>query len=187
VEEVSHFAAAERVAAEETRRMTTPDGKTLTFRLIPGLFTAQVLLGLFILVGLAAVVVKGTNAGELSSPKGLLILALALAANIAWWTLIWNVSHVAWRFTLLPTRFVADNRLRGQHVDIPWGAITSVKRVDMPWWQRWGVIYGVSAIETNEGHRILFWLPMTDYEGFLNELRSRAVNLERFDPSPVEQ
>jgi hypothetical protein len=165
---------------------TRPADTTLTFRLLPGLFPVQVIVGTCLSAGLVTMVSKGSRCRRPLLGEGTPIVTIGVVANVGWWMLLWNVSYVAWRFTLLPERFVARNRVRGHHVDVPWQAIVSVQRVDLPWWQRWFVIHGVSAIETNEGHRIFFWLPMTDHEGFVEELRARALNVRQFDPYPAE-
>lgn len=134
-------------------------------------------LGVFFIYGSYLLVTDRT----VLSPKGLVLLLLAMAGNLVLWALIVTLWRTHWRFTFTPTHLIAIHRLRGKRVEIPWESIVRVRKLPRAWWGRGGS-GGFNQIETTDGRTVPVGVHLLRYKQFLEELKARAVNCREFDP-----
>jgi hypothetical protein len=103
------------------------------------------------------------------------------AGNLWAWTVVVNLWRTSWQFVMTPTHFIAVHQLRRERAEIPWAAITAVRKIPRSWWNGPGGI-GFSVIESVEGHSIPVGTYLPKYKLFLSEIKTRATNCGTFDP-----
>jgi hypothetical protein len=142
------------------------------------LFSISGAVAAIFLSGGFSMVFDGIRDGSFRSPKGLLVLVLAVAGNLCVLSIILKLWQTDWRFAFSASHFMAERPLGKKRVVIPWEAIVRVNKIRSSWWS----LGSVSQIETSCGHKILFGTHMLGYDRFVGELRIRAVNCIDFDP-----
>src|SRR5437867_2493022 len=148
-----------------------------TYRPFPGYALSALVVASMMLWALGV----GLRDPDVVTPKGLLIFSLfgIVEASVICGGI--RFVRASWRFTIAPDSLIAQRKLSGDRVEIPWPSIIEVVKVRRAWWNRRGW-FPFNEIVTADGRRLMFGMYLLKYREFLDTLRQRASRCRRFEP-----
>ena len=105
-----------------------------TYRPFPGYALSALVVASMMLWALGV----GLRDPDVVTPKGLLIFSLfgIVEASVICGGI--RFVRASWRFTITPDSLIAQRKLSGDRVEIPWPSIIEVVKVRRAWWNRRG-------------------------------------------------
>ena len=158
----------------------TMSAQRTVFRHFPGLLLLALVIECGILVTLLVKIVPDPS---LFTPKVLFLAALFLFVAYLVGVVVWMLWITSSALIITDSHLVAVNGPLRWRVTVGWDTISSVRKVERPWWNRIGQM-ALNEIHTRDGRRLTFGTHLFWYGEFLEVLKQRALRCERFDPHP---